>query len=869
MPIDIKKGFDDQDYLWDIRRNLINPVTVKVASLDDKMSVVEPLAKAAYTHLDVDMDNKRITFFSDEGNGIAYLDGMFKEGFDLTVQGNSGSPVQEVNTLKYKDGTVSRVSPGLAEVAYDWPKLVGDNQKDLQVGTIGGGTRATKHLFFKGAKDVVYTAGDITTIDLAAAGGSGEITATIPGKGQTEPVKISTIELEGDSQSSVLEAGKLTIHLNSGGGGVAPVLEDNFKGFFETLGDIESQITNPVNGKSYAFAKDSKLGGTYYTPYFYVGGSWKELKKDPALTYEDPQAPTAVGVFSIKPSPKIKVDANGQVDLDGLSTPQEAQNFHGFFSTLPELQAAVPKPIVDRSFAYVRHANGAWIGYQWKISGGSHEWKVMAPIGALSMLDNKEATNIPEPFYGIYRNNQWELDHNGIATLKPFDTKTKAEIVDSDSNVVTGEFGTIQLMAGKSYATVQGDKLYLNHPQRVITYTSDFEADHNKKDYEGNIFYDENSQAWMGWGIPKAAGAVDKKWTRIAHPHMSEEVKGLSKRNPAKSPSVESGIVGDSRLWDYNGFTYVEKDEETLPDEIKSICGGYITTSIQDKDAPEVTIPQNRMQTLIADQEGGATYIRRYLSTGSPGSATYWSPWVRTSFSKKDINAHEEDPAAHKKVFKYHRASSFTAKFSEFVNQIGPDSGKGTVRDDNCDLLVDNYGFSPSTDYIEVPYTGKFRIKGEIAFSGYKGNTTVTVWKIVLTIARKNQPGSYQLLRQFQHVHSKTSERYPPMFFSVEDQALEPGDKVYIKIQSSDTNALVTNHPNLYFVPLKSYFVVEDQETRSGSKIANTHKKHLANLNALGDIEVKAHHNEYDTTKAVRVYGDKVNKTPVEMTPVT
>lgn len=870
MPIDIKKGFDDQDYLWDIRRNLLNPVTVKVATLEDKMSVVEPIAKSAYTHLDVLTDEKKIVLFSENGESDINLTGMFREGSDLSVQGESGPSTQNVTTLKLKDGSVARGATGFAEVSYDWAKIVGDNQKDLQVGTIADGTKATKHLFFRGANKVVHTDGDVTTIDITSA--ENQILASIPSKAEYQtPVPVTHIQLEGDVDSSNIVGSKLIINMNDNSGGVAPVASDNFKGFFESFGDLEDEVKDPKNGKSYAFVKDTQLGGKYYTPHFYIANGWKEFKQDPALTYSGPTDPVTHGVFSIKPSERIIVDDNGQLNLDGLSTPTSPKYFHGFFENIAELRSEVTSPITNKSFAYVKHANGAWIGVQWRVFGTGLDWKVMAPIGALSMVDSKTSTTIPAPFYGVYRNDQWELDSNGLATLKQVNTKTKVQIVDSAGDVKTGEFDTIQFRSGKSYVNINNEKLFIDHPQQIIQYDSEFESVHNSRDYEGNIFYDENSRTWMGWGVPAAAGGVDKKWTRIAHPKMSDEVKDLTKRLPAKSPSVTPGILNDANEWRYNGVTYLEKDNENLPDDIKDKYGAYITTSIQDKDAVGVTIPQYRIQTLTVDSDEGGTYVRRWVANGSPGAAVDWSKWVCTSFSRADIIRHENDPNAHRHVIKCYRATTFTAKYLDFYNQSTGGS-PGGIRAENCSTIADNYGYlNVDQDFIEPPYDNTFRVRGVFALSGYnekKSTYPLGAWKVLIRIKRK-ATNEWRQISHFIYTHVDDKIKYPLLSFETNDIELVRGDQIIINVTFDNNGGIKNNHPDLYFVPIRSYLVLEDKNTRAGSRIAKTFSKYVGTVDAVGDVGVRVHHSDPSKpTSSIRVYGENVSHTPTEMKPI-
>lgn len=859
MTVILDKGFANEDRLVDIRQELLNPIAVKVASLESKLTTIEGEVKGAFTGVDKDLDAKEIMFTTSDPNHspVVSLDGMFREGSDLELVDGKGTSYKDVAKIHFTDSETVQTTKGEVEVHYPWDKIVTANQDKLVIGKAGTiTTRTPKALYFKGPSiTVTDTTDEITTVEVPKI--PDQMVATI--SSANTPVPINSIELDGNIGTSIIKDGKLTIDLPTGGSGV--LSSDNFKGFFGSLGDIISQVTDPKDGKSFAFALDSKYGGQYYTPYFYVNGTWAELKQDPALLYSGTSSATPQGVFSIKPSDKIQIDSNGQLDLDGLSTPQLPNYFVGFYNSLDELKVEVPRPITYQSFAFVKGPGGGWLNYRADMQGSASLWRVVAPLGSFSFVD-ENASSYSQVF-GINKSDSWEVTSRGLLTLKPIASNIKAEVVDYKGDLVKGSFDTINFPSGKSYANIQNNRLTLQHPQQVIEYNSTWEAAHNTQDYRGNIFFDTTSRCWMGWSDPSAQGAVGAKWTRIAHEDMSVEVKGISRRVPWKTPEVIPGTDKDNGRWYHNGFTFVPRDESNLPDSFRERAGAYIMTMAKgnedDKFAAE------RYQVCYSDEDVSETYIRR-LKPGSPGAELDWSPWLRTSFSKKDITDHENDPAAHKNVIKYHKVTSFTAKYSDFVNQTG-DGGNSSVRGDNCDLICDNYGYTEGTDYIEVPYTGKFRISGGLAFSGYSTKAvTQTQWTVIFSIKTAADPTSVTLLKSYRYVHTPTNEKYPPLEYLMEDVEIKEGDKVYMNIRSSDPNAVKTSHPNLYFVPIKSYIVAEDMNTRAGSKIGATYRKQLGNLNSYGNIEVKAHHTDYDVAKSVRVYGDKISKTSTMMT---
>lgn len=862
------KEFVNLELMQTVRNMHLNPLIRRVENeMVPAVDALEQEMQHTFKDVNLDIPNKTLVFERGLGGGGKNIElaPILPEFEGIGVEDDQGTgPGSGINLLQLKDAKVTRYGDA-ARVEYDWAKIVGDNTKDLEVGTIAGGNRPIKYLFFKGA-EVVYTGSNIATVNVPTP--PSQILASLPGQ---TPVAIKEIVLEGDTASSSIANDKLTINL-SPGGGVAPVSNDNFLGFFDSLGDLESKITNPVNGKSYAFAKDSKLGGNYYTPYFYVNGSWRELRQDPALTYSGPSDPVTHGVFTIKPSEKISVDATGQLDLDGLSTPQLPSYFKGFFTSVDELKRDVPNPVLHQDWAYVRNTDtGGLLAYRADQKGADRTWSIIAPLGSIAVVDRGANPPNYKQAFGIYKDNDWEIDDKGLLSLKPINTKTSAQIVDSAGVVTGGDFNTIQLMAGKSYARVQNEKLFLNHPQRVIQYDSTFEANHNSRDYEGNIFYDENSRCWMGWSIPEAAGAVGAKWTRIAHEDMSLEVKDLVKRVPAKSSSVLPGVLGDSRKWDYNGVTYLEKDSEHLPEEIRDICGGYITTSVQDNDLPGVTIPQYRLQTCTADRTSGGTYVRRYVTNGSPGAAVSWSPWVRTSYSPSDMEDHRKDVGAHKEAIKYHVVFALTGKMSAIFSQTAGDS-LGGLHEDNGLMIVDNYGYTnQDKDYMDPPYTGVFRIAGTLSFAGYKENEKrfpAGRWQILFRKRNKDGTG-YAPVGQFTYEHTDEKAQYPLMSFLAKDIPLEDHQEVVINISFSNTATLMGVHPDLYLAPTRTFLVLEDNATTSGTLIAEAHRKLYGSLDVIGDVGIKSHHSRLnDPNSSIRVYGEKLDKTPKEMNKV-
>lgn len=850
MAVDINTGFANEDRLLDIREKLLNPIAVKVASMETSARALNTRVEETFKEAAADIPNKRITLTRDNDNKVfVNLTGMFNESSGITIKDEQNGSVKEPDAITFKDSTVAPINGTGAYVSYDWGTIVPDNQFYMTIGKTGDtATSKPKALYFKGTGVDVEYGTDITTVTIADP--PPLIKAQV-GSGDVDP--IDTIRVHGNVGTSAIAGNILTITLPDGGSG--GISNQNFKGFFSSLGDIISEVQDPVNGMSFAFAKDSKYGGEYYTPYLYVNNGWTELKQDPALLYSAPTAPTAQGVFSIKPDPKITIDSNGQLDLSKLGEDTPGF-FHGFYDNLTDLENAVPTPTISRSFAYTKHTNGAWIGRKYQLnSDGTKSWGIMAPISAISLVESSGSGAVPAPVYGFYKNGMIEIDGNGLATIKGApESSLKMEIADWNGNVVTGNAKTIQFMAGKSYATLQNDKLYLNHPQRVIEYAHTFEDDHNTNDYMGNIFYDKTSRCWMGWGVPEAAGGVDTKWTRIAHPKMSDEVRDLLKRVPPKAPHVLPGVLGDNAKWEYTSWTYIEQGDSTLPDEIQRVCGAYIFTIVQevDNDRP---IPTERIQICYADQEGSNSYVRRWnKGTGSPGSSDYgWFPWVRTSLTTKDIDNHNQNHEAHKEGNRFYKVCTFDTLLKDLKNN------QYIIKDKDMMLLADNRGISADgEDAISVPYTGSYVFAGKFTFEGLAGTGTnhpISQWLLRLYRVRNGQS---TVIFSTTYNHSDSTKPMASMKWESKALDLEYGDKISFYIQPLNDDGWKTYYPDARFVPLRSYLVIQDSQTRAGTRIAETQRKLMGVLQSKQDTGVNVHYSA-GQSGLIRVYGTPIN----------
>ncbi|MGL5013621.1 MAG: hypothetical protein ACRC6V_04920, partial [Bacteroidales bacterium] len=582
--------FQDLAYLNAVRNDHLNPLIRRV-----EKEIVPTLAEIeAHIHetvRDVTLDIPTKVLTVDKGLGghrTIDLKPIMPEFPGIGVQnGQGGGPSAGIKRILFQDATITPLVPGdNVSVGFNWEEIFNHNQKWTKA-SVEGTLSDMKSIIFAGDPGAVTRNGDNITLRVPKVE---PLMVAIPEKGgdYATPRKITSINLEGEVDASTISGEKLTINLKAGGGG-GTVTNQNFKGFFETLGDLVSKVTDPLHGKSFAYVKDSTLGGSYYTAYFYVNSNWTELKQDPALTYNAPSASVNQGVFSIKPSDKIKIDLNGQLDLDGLSTPQIPRYFEGFFDSLDELKNEVKNPTPYQSYGFVKSGGRGWLTYRAEKQGSASLWNIVAPLGSFTYVD--DTTQSFTQVFGIKKSDSWTLDSRGILEMKGGGAgpggALDVSISGSDSQFETHQVNAISFNKGKSFAEFTGtnkDHVLLDHPQRVINYNNTFELAHNTRDYEGNIFYDETSRAWVGWAIPEAAGAVGNKWTRIAHEGMSDQVKDLVRRVPAKSASVLPGLIGDNPMWDHNGVTFLDQGSIHLPDEIQTICGGYVTTSVQDKD---------------------------------------------------------------------------------------------------------------------------------------------------------------------------------------------------------------------------------------------------------------------------------------------
>lgn len=870
------REFNDNEELRKIRKDILNPLSTKVVGdIDPRLKAVENDVKRGFKDAQLDVINKKIVLSrSDTTDPTKELDLSLiipDEFSGIHVAGSTGAS-SSVKAMTFPDSSIKGVS-GSAEVKYDWDLIVPSHQEALVV-SIGddkpNNAYGAQRIKFTG--DTSHITGDVAaqlvTIDIPTQ--QPPLTGD-PGTGTTHTVR--SIRLEGNTGGSKLEGDTLVVDLPTGGGGGPSVVGGNFQGFFDDLGDLISTVPNPVNGKSFAFVKDKTLSNNYYDAYMFIANNWTEVPIDPGLTYEDPTAAHKQGVFSIKPNPAISLDSKGQLNLDKLA---ESGNFHGFFGSQAELERAVPNPISDRSFGYIRMASGSWMGrrYNHNTSTGEMEWVNTVPMGATPVVTKGSGgADSTIMAYGFKNNSMIDVDINtGLVEIKEGSGGGELDVeIAGDSGISTNvKVKKVRYERGISYVEYKSsDKsITINPAQRVISYDSQFEDDHEDSDFEGNIFYDKKTGKWMGM-TPKNLAAGENKWTHIAHRGMSDEVSSLIYTNPRKIPEVTPGGDDEATRWNYSGLTYLNKDDQYLPDDLEDKCGGFVKTHIKEDPADPTSI-KIRTQTLIADDGSGRTYVRAYdddkVTTGSK-----WTPWIRNSFDRSDMNKHENDPNAHRHVMKFYKATSFSAKYLDFINQQ-EGSSAGGVRGENCSLIADNYGhFNEEHDYMEPPYDNTFRVGGQIALSGYqdsKKDYPVGAWKILVRIKKKDT-SDWRPAGHFNYAHSDGKKKYPLLSFETNELELVRGDQIIINITFDNNNGIRNNHPDLYFVPIRSHFYLEDVDTHAGSRIARTFSKCVANVDTMGDVGVRVHHStpsKPDTN--IRVYGEIVSHIPVEMSKI-
>lgn len=193
-----------------------------------------------------------------------------------------------------------------------------------------------------------------------------------------------------------------------------------------------------------------------------------------------------------------------------------------------------------------------------------------------------------------------------------------------------------------------------------------------------------------------------------------------------------------------------------------------------------------------------------------------------------------------------------------------------SLRDKDMMLLADSHGFSKPGDLDTViPYSGKFNLSGKFVFEGWGTGTAIaTNW--VLKIARKRGAGDADtvIIGDFTFNNTTSPQTVmPPVSWSLPGIDLQEGDRIIYKLQCMNDTTFATNYPTLAFVPLRSYFVIEDENTQAGSRIAEMHRRTAGNMYARQSTGVNVHY-QTGSTGTVRLYGVAINSTYKPMSKV-
>lgn len=861
---DLSTGFENLERLEKVRLDYLNPTMRKVSEMEPKVTKLENDMTLAFNEVEFDDNTKKLKLTAPASSteiDLTQFENPAPVPQTISVQSDGASPVSGVEILKFDEGlTVSTTFP-VGQKPYatvrspgPWARF-GDRANFYPV----------KTFHFTGNVSLATVNNGLLTLDIPTP--NPVVQAQIGTAGDSQ--EITKIVLEGNTAASMFDGSVLKINIpeeGSGGGPVDPTrFVQHFKGFYESLGDLISKV--PVeeltNSKSYAFVKDAEFAETYYTPYFYVNGNWTEMKQDPALTYSSPASSTNQGVFSIKPDDKITIDTNGQLDLSGLAVPPAAQDrwFHGFFETIQDLNAEVRNPIPYKSTAYVRAPAPSkvvrMVAYKIK-EDGSRDWEAIMPVGALPLVNGSAIA----PIFGIKNNKSVTIDNDGVLEIaEQRDVVLNCKIQDSSGTAVQGKFDTIEYLDGHSYVTVTEDKtLIVNHPNRCIDYSSNFEEKHKEEEYLGNIFYDRKEDYWMGRGRSDPADMSGNKWSRIAYPRMAVDVKNVMRRLPQKAAEALPGALGDNAQWENTGWTFMVARTEGLPDEVKSV-GGYIQTYVKAVDG-EVGIPQERIQICYSDEEHPKTFMRRF-DTGSTSQVDpVWKPWYKASVGMDDITHHDNDPHAHNELLRYYKVMTFETAYTRLK------TFRYRVPTSDLMLVAESTGHTDSEwNPITVPYDGNFKFNGRLSFDRFittAGKYPVGDW-ILKIIKVDPTTGGETIINTFSRTHNDVNKTFASLRWETNSVPLKRTDKIYFDIQFSNDKDFATLFDVGKFFAMRSYIVIQDENTSSGRLIAETFRKTLGNLNTREDSGVTVHPQAVGSTN-IRVYGEKVDNTFDPMT---
>lgn len=864
MSLDKLRAFDDGEKLRDIRSDVLNPLSlyVKNVVVKDVKDTKEDVKKT-YKDIKFDPTAKKFTLSKSDPTAMAEeidIGSVIPPEFEgIEIHGGTGGGSStKVKEVTFEHALVTGGQDAV-HVDFDWDYVVPEHQEYPMVQIGSNPLQKIKQLKFTGNEDKVSLSGSILNFEIPKD--PTEFTAKVDdGSGSGVEKIIKKIIVEGNTTGSeVTDDGELKIKVPVPGAGGAG---GNFQGFFNSLGDIISEVTNPINGRSYAFAKDDKTKGKYYTPYMYVANNWTEAPVDPAITFEPAGTTGPQGVFSIKPDTRIKLDSKGQLDLGLLGE----GHFVGFFDSQSELEQACPHPYVDKSFAYIKTtATGVYSGMKYSLKNdGSKAWVQVTPYGLISAVEKNQDDTIKSamPVFGIEKNDAITVD-SGVITIKPQEEQS----ISITANVYpsgieeTEQVTQIKFIDGVYVEFDKAEKAALiRHPHKVIHYGDDFEKKHQSVSFLGNIYFDADTNKWMGYTPSPNTG--DPKWTYLAHRGMSDDVKSLSGRYPVKAPSVIPGQQSqDHAHWGHNGVTYVASATDAGMDSAYKDIGIYIETIVQDTPSDDLLSPKNRIQVGFTEANNSEIFIR-FSDPQATFPSNPWKDWVKTSVSPQDIVDHNNDPDAHKETNRFYKIYTLKGLYKD----VKAASGYIYDRTTHAIPVADNRGIdSSSHGYFKLPYPGGFKFRGRFEIDNTAvGQDTWLKGAWVARIYKVKTNDQKVLLQSFLYEHEYSNKPYPGFSFSSNHFVFEKGESVLFYLdfqqQSSTGGQFIDRAKFANFMAWRSYLVLEDASTDAGDRLAESYRLTHGMFYSNGDSSVNTHPANLDNPSSwPRVYGKVID----------
>ncbi|MGL5013110.1 MAG: hypothetical protein ACRC6V_02310 [Bacteroidales bacterium] len=894
-------SFNPNQTLKSIRENSLNPVIERVQQVQTNIeSVIAPTQRTVYKNVIFDEGASTLTFEKvgkddavpqastviDLSSIVPQFAGIDIKGYSThssALQPGSGE-AKSISKIKFEDADISKDTTDVpyAKVVYQWDKIVPAYQKDQTVNipdaTTGTATGPYDSLEVVGAGAPVYFT--YTKAAIAEKKGTVRInmplipeqqTASVHSKPGETDKPFTKIKITGNIGGSTIDGDELQIDLPSGGARTARY----FEGFYNSVDDIKVAVLTPTEDRSSAYVKSEKDGVIYYTLHMFSNSDWRPVGTVPSLIYKGNGTAGSPdqGVVSIKHDDYIKLSSTGELDLSELGKHGSAtgnEYFMGIYDSEDDMKK-IPNPTANKTYAILRNntAKNGYLPYSYRqdtAGTGDPQWRLTPSLGHLMYVvgDGTSPENYT-PIYGIKGvSPNWKVNERGVLELAKYPKGSLAGTIQGAGTIptVTGNIKSIRYTQGSSNVYLNADTGLLDiYPAQTVVaeFNDDWQTLNKTENFLGKIYFDKTNNKWIGM----TSENPDKPWTHIAHKGMSDEVTSLAYRLPPETPKVTPVSSEDDR-WKYSGNTYLEKEDADLPTEIKSICGGFIQTDIKEDSTTTDITKKVRTQTCHADDGSGKVFMRAYdIAT------TKWKDWIKTSFTPSELHAHDIDPLAHRAALKSYRIFCIKGKILDINNQtVGGSPGGMTTS--NGTLLFDNSGYSNIRhSYLDAPYDGKYRLRGVASFSGYKEKDSKTVypagrWQILI---RKLNPttSTYSPVAQFTYDHSDEKMMYPTLGFEGDGINLKRGEQLITNFTFSAIGQLGSHHPDLYLVPTRSYFLIEDTETHAGSFITQTFRLLFGNLDVNGDVGIKSHHTDFDTNKSIRVYGEKIDKNPTIM----